>query len=66
MVTVDAADTVIADGAVAVSGGRIARVGTAAEIGTEAREVVDGSGMILMPGLVEHALVTRPTACFAG
>lgn len=48
----DAAGTVIADGAVAVAGGRIERVGPAAAIGREAREVVDARGMLLMPGLV--------------
>jgi 5-methylthioadenosine/S-adenosylhomocysteine deaminase len=52
VVTADAAATVIRDGAVAVTGGRIARIGTAAMIGTEAREVVDARGMILMPGLI--------------
>lgn len=52
VVTVDADDRVIADGAVAVRGGRIVRVGTAAEIGRDARDVVDGRGMVLMPGLV--------------
>jgi 5-methylthioadenosine/S-adenosylhomocysteine deaminase len=52
----DAAGTVIRDGAVAVKDGRIARIGTAAEIGADigagAREVIDAGGMILMPGLV--------------
>jgi 5-methylthioadenosine/S-adenosylhomocysteine deaminase len=52
VVTVDPADRVIADGAVAVTGGRIVGVGTAAEIGTDAREVVDARGLLLMPGLV--------------
>ena len=37
VVTADAAGTVIRDGAVAVSGGRIARIGPAAEVGTDAR-----------------------------
>jgi 5-methylthioadenosine/S-adenosylhomocysteine deaminase len=52
VVTVDAADTVISDGAVAISDGRIVRVGPAAEIGRDAREVVDARGLLLMPGLV--------------
>ena len=52
VVTADAAATVIRDGAVAVTDGRIARLGPAAEIGTEAREVIDARGMILMPGLI--------------
>jgi 5-methylthioadenosine/S-adenosylhomocysteine deaminase len=55
----DAAGTVIRDGAVAVAGGRIVRVGTAAEVGRDARELVDGRGMLLMPGLVN-------THCHAG
>ena len=45
-------ERVISDGAVAVDAGRIVRVGTAAEVGREAWVVVDGRGMLLMPGLV--------------
>lgn len=52
VVTVDAHDRVIPHGAVAVTGGRIERVGTAAEVGRDAREVVDGRGLLLMPGLI--------------
>ncbi|MFT3974584.1 MAG: amidohydrolase [Amaricoccus sp.] len=57
VVTADAAGTVMPDGAVAVSGGRIARIGPAAEIGGDpaargASEVIDAGGMLLMPGLV--------------
>ena len=52
VVTADAERRVIRDGAVAVEGGRIARVGTAEEIGAEARSVVDAGGMLLMPGLI--------------
>ncbi|HET9069617.1 MAG TPA: amidohydrolase family protein, partial [Amaricoccus sp.] len=48
----DAAGTVIRGGALAVTDGRITRIGTAAEIGAEARDLVDAGGMILMPGLV--------------
>ena len=47
---------VIADGAVAVSAGRIARVGTAAEVGIDAREVVDGTGHDPDAGAGEHPL----------
>ena len=52
VVTADAERRVIRDGAVAIDGGRIARVGTAEEIGAEARSVVDAGGMLLMPGLI--------------
>ncbi len=52
VVTGDAAGTVIRDGAVEVAGGRITRVGPAAQIGAGAAEVVDGRGMLLMPGLI--------------
>lgn len=53
VVTADAAGTVIRDGAVAVEGGRIARIGPATEVGRAAAEVVDAAGMLLMPGLVD-------------
>lgn len=52
VVAADAAGTVIRDGALAVSDGRIERIGTAAEIGRDARELVDAAGMLLMPGLI--------------
>ncbi len=52
VLTADAAGTVIRDGAVAVEGGRIARIGPAEEIGRDAAEVIDARGMLLMPGLI--------------
>lgn len=52
VVTADTRATVVPDGAVAVTGGRIERIGTAADIGTDAREVIDADGMLLMPGLI--------------
>jgi 5-methylthioadenosine/S-adenosylhomocysteine deaminase len=52
VVAADAAGTVIRDGAVAVRDGRIERIGPAAEVGTDARELIDASGMLLMPGLI--------------
>lgn len=52
IVTADAAGSVIREGALAVADGRITRIGPAAEIGREAREVVDAAGMALMPGLI--------------
>jgi len=54
VVTVDASRRVIAHGAVAVDGGRIAAVGTEAEVDAQFRgkEVLDAAGGIVMPGLV--------------
>lgn len=55
VVTSDSNGRVIRDGAVAVSGARIAAIGTASELAplaARARRVIDGSGHVLMPGLV--------------
>ncbi len=52
IVTADAAGTVLRDGAVAVRGGRITRIGPAAAVGAAAAEVIDARGMLLMPGLI--------------
>ncbi len=52
MVAADAAGAVLRDGAVAVRGGRITRVGPSEAIGRDAAEVVDARGMLLMPGLI--------------
>ena len=54
VVTVDGSRRVIPRGAVAVDGGRIAAVGTEAEVdaGFRARELLDARGGIVMPGLV--------------
>ncbi len=59
IVTADAAGTVIRDGALAVSDGRIAAVGPAAAVGRDARELIDAGGMLLAPGLIN-------THCHAG
>lgn len=62
VVTCDAAGTVIPQGGVAVSNGRIALVGDNAALETAAARagrIVDGSGHILMPGLIN-------THCHAG
>jgi 5-methylthioadenosine/S-adenosylhomocysteine deaminase len=62
VVTVDAAGTVLDGGGVAVAGGRIAHVLPEAELTAllpRAARVVDGEGMILMPGIVN-------THCHAG
>jgi 5-methylthioadenosine/S-adenosylhomocysteine deaminase len=54
VVTVDGARRVIAHGAVAVDGGRIAAVGAESEVdaGFRARQVLDARGGLVMPGLV--------------
>lgn len=65
VVTMDPARRVIAEGAVAVLDGRIIAVDTAEALGgtVEAAEVIDASGHIVIPGLIDvhahagHALV---------
>ena len=54
VVTMDARRRVIADGAVAIEGGRIAAVGPAAEVEARyrGREILDAGGGIALPGLV--------------
>lgn len=55
VVTCDGSGTVISDGGVAVDKGRITHVARSADleaIAANARRVVDGSGHILMPGLI--------------
>ena len=54
VVTVDAQRRVIADGAVAIAGGRILAVGPAAEVLAryQGREVLDAGGGIVLPGLI--------------
>lgn len=62
VVTCDSAETVIADGGVAVSDGRVERIAESAELeslAASAHRVLDGAGHILMPGLVN-------THCHAG
>ncbi len=54
VVTMDDAGTVIADGAVGVSGGRIAWVGSnAAASGFSATTVIDGRDRIALPGMID-------------
>ncbi len=59
IVTADADGSVVRDGALEVTGGRIVRLGPAAAIGADAREVIDATGLLLAPGLVN-------THCHAG
>ena len=67
VVTVDGQRRVIADGAVAIQGGRIAAVGPAAEIASryEGRETLDAGGGIVLPGLV-NAHTHAPMVLFRG
>ena len=54
VVTVDTSGRVITDGAVAIDGSVIVAVGSSAEVASavNAIEIVDTSGQIVMPGLV--------------
>ncbi len=54
IVAMDAERRVIEDGAIAVEGGRIAAIGTSAEIerSYQARETIDARGRIVIPGLI--------------
>lgn len=52
VLTADPSGTVIRDGALAVTGGRIERIGPSEAVGRAAAEVVDADGMLLMPGLI--------------
>lgn len=67
VVTMDAGNGVIEDGAVAVDGGRIVAVGRRAEIESKyaGREVIDAAGRAVMPGLINgHTHV--PMTLFRG
>ena len=64
IVTMDAARRVIADGAVAISGGRIAALGerTAIRAAHQATRVLARSGAIVLPGFIDSH--THCTQCF--
>ena len=67
IVTMDGARRVIENGGIAVKGGRIVAVGQSAEIdrGYAAREIVDASGKVIIPGLINgHTHV--PMTLFRG
>jgi cytosine/adenosine deaminase-related metal-dependent hydrolase len=59
VITMDAARRVIADGAVAIQGGRIAAVGPAAEVAAahpRPAKVIEARGRAILPGLIDgHA-----------
>ena len=61
VVCLDDADTVLRNAAIAVTGGRIAWIGDAADAGSSnATRTIDGTGMIAMPGLVDgHVHTTQ-------
>jgi 5-methylthioadenosine/S-adenosylhomocysteine deaminase len=67
VVTMDADRRVIANGAIAVDGGKIVAVGPAAEVaaGYQGREVVDAGGGLVIPGLV-NAHGHAPMVLFRG
>jgi 5-methylthioadenosine/S-adenosylhomocysteine deaminase len=52
VVTCDSAGTVITDGGVTVENGRITKVAPSAELSGDAPRVMDATGHILMPGIV--------------
>jgi 5-methylthioadenosine/S-adenosylhomocysteine deaminase len=67
IVTVDRDRRVIADGAIAVEGGKIVEVGKAAEIEARvrAKETLDAGGGLVIPGLV-NAHTHAPMVAFRG
>ena len=67
VVTLDEKGTVIADGAVAIAGNRIAAIGPAAELAARypAAERIDARGRVVMPGLI-NAHGHAPMVLFRG
>ena len=67
VVTMDAAGTVIADGAVAVNGSAIVAVGTTADMDARytARDRLDVRGQVIMPGLI-NTHTHAPMVLFRG
>jgi len=53
IITMDATRRVIPDGAVLVAGGRIQAVGPRAELPSQAAHVIDATGKVVMPGLID-------------
>ena len=53
VVTVNPQRQILRDGAILVEGGRIARIGTSAELaGASAQTVIDARGQVVLPGLI--------------
>ncbi|HET7293032.1 MAG TPA: amidohydrolase [Vicinamibacteria bacterium] len=67
VVTMDSERRVVADGAVAIDGGRVVAVGTAAAIASAyaGRESLDAGGGIVLPGLI-NAHTHAPMVLFRG
>jgi len=63
VVTIDGKNRVIRDGAVAIKGNKIAWIGkaSAARRNVAAKSVIDGSGQIAMPGLIDAHVHTAQT-----
>jgi 5-methylthioadenosine/S-adenosylhomocysteine deaminase len=65
LITMDASRRVIVDGAVVISGGRIAEVGRREELATRYRadRTIDGRGHVITPGLIQtHVHVSAEAA----
>ena len=67
VVTMDAERSLIEDGAVAVSGGKVVAVGTRAEVakGYRARQTINAAGKAVIPGLI-NAHTHIPMVLFRG
>src|SRR5262245_21466823 len=60
IVTVDGSRRMIADGAIAINGDRIAAIGKSSAVEREfaADEIIDGRGLIAMPGLIDTCVAS--------
>jgi len=67
VVTMDAAGTILADGAVAINGETIVAVGTTADLEAryQARDRIDARGQVIMPGLI-NTHTHAPMVLFRG
>ncbi len=67
VVTMDAAGTIVPDGAVAIDGAAIVAVGTAADLEAryQARDRIDARGQVIMPGLI-NTHTHAPMVLFRG